>query len=113
MESLEPVLDMLLEVSQRTAVRVPTPSQPPESHWDAAADEYIRHSARSETFRKITPEVAAALIPRLLAAQRHARTAQEQLDASLGKEASAGELLEDLLLTRWQSTFKAEWEKSY
>ncbi|MEY2506475.1 MAG: hypothetical protein QOH01_804 [Verrucomicrobiota bacterium] len=109
---LDTVLLNLLVVALHTAERVPTPSEPPESAWESAADEYCYRAARTSEFEPLSPEVASALIPRLRIARVFASFVESAYDqqARLG-DASAGErkILESLLVESWHSSWKPRW----
>lgn len=109
MEDFDFVLSALLKVALQFAIRIPTQIEPPEPNWSTDADAYVKKAAENEVLFLMSPEVAAALIPRLIYARKYASEIQKELDNSLGREATAGELFEALLMSAWHSRFYLEW----
>lgn len=111
MKDLDFVLASLQTAARRQAIFMPTAQRPPEPKWSEVADNYVQIAAETEELPRMTPEVAAALLPRIVCARKHAAETQRKLDETLGREATAGELLNELLFTRWHAAFHKEWLK--
>lgn len=109
-------LNALLENLQRyclaKAVRTPSPADPAPQEWENAADDYVRMFARQRVFDGLTPEAAAAMIPRTACAIVAASPIKAAYTAasSFGDAAATEErMLEDLLIDTWHQNLKPGW----
>jgi hypothetical protein len=86
---------------------VPTPQNPPIAAWELDADEYCLRFARTMNPERMSPEAAAALIPRLEAVKIFLDSLNEP--ECLWGARSDQAILEELLVWLWYRRLKAHW----
>lgn len=109
-------LDNLLENMQRfclaKAARMPSPDDPAPQAWEDAADDYVRMAVMDLRIEDLSPEAAAAMIPRI----ECAFAAGSPIEASYTQASSFGDavatperMLEELLINNWHKSLKPRW----
>ena len=109
MDPIDELLQLWAQSCRIRAARIVMPSEPPPSAWNEAADSYVRLVGRTQEVEEMSPEVAAALLPRVLCVQPFARALRTKLDVSLLREADDAEVLEELLITQWRGSLEKLW----
>jgi len=107
------VLKRLGVMARLYAARVLSPGESIDAAWSQAADEYCLRLARHMEAEEPTPEVAAALLPRLAMIEMHGRAAL-RVWRRMGRAGDksfqdAGNLLERLLIHSWHLHWKGTW----
>jgi hypothetical protein len=109
---LDTLLLTMLTIALQKADRVPTPAEPPDAASEKAADAFCLRFADSLQAEMPTPQIAAAMIPRLRIARTLAGVVEHQFDmqARLGdRSADEHAILEWLLVRLWHESWKARW----
>jgi len=100
------VVESLLLTARHDAARIPTPENPPNTAWESGADEYCLRFARTMKADRMSPEVAAALVP-------HFETVKIFLDSLYESDCwgtrTDQAILEELLVWLWYKRLKAQW----
>jgi hypothetical protein len=104
----------LLYQFQRRADRVPSPGEPPDSATEQAADEWWhRHMRHDDEWEYPSPEVAAAMIPRVMYAKLVAtdfeKKVRTQEPYNSDSELFFDVMQEELLLRAWHQRGRESW----
>ncbi len=111
-QELDEILMMMHAVCLQEAVNEVTPEKPPTAAIEQQTDAFCLDFAKTGEARLPHPEVAAALIPRLLFARPMASVAEAAFrqQESIGDAAATDEkILELLLVSMWHQKGKALW----